>query len=626
MSDFSVTPPSEDGEVTATNDSARPRFDYGVLLCDDFEAVLEERGTSVTLAEFWDEASRRGRVLLQAPAGAGKTTTLLRLREVARERGVVVSLVSAVSWVAHAEALLGRLDSGALEEALEADDNVHAVADGGAALLLVDGLNEVDSRYADTLLTVVEQLVTRRPQLSVVVADRVNRRRLPMVWQLATVTPVPMSQVTQILGSHVDQPGLFARPHYLEMARSGRAPNATHLEALASLGLGRRDVSALSRVVSRYYHSRSDRLMETDDLVESVGTEVVARLSDANLLVVLGKFSTLSHHLFADYLASIDLARRPQEWSRDEFDALTFHAASFDALGLLLDEVPEDAVGGLLRRVYDWNFYGAAYLLAHDDVTGPRIPDDLRTALLGLFAERRFDRILATAQQVTDALRLQRSTVARELLGADTLGRVIEVATSVSSSSSWFLNWSRLFQTAPPRTATLDDAAIVASTDSILGWTAANVLKRLVLPSQVSAELRSSVAHEDPTVRWRAVHVLGAADDDESPEVLLDAASSDVDLWVQYGAVRSLIEIAAAVPQQRVPIFERLAKMAERIVSVPRLASEVERCLFVREPPRDWAEAAGVLVEQLWAIAPTVADQDRWRDVSTTLQAATQAA
>ena len=627
MSGFDVTPSRHDGEVTHETERKPPPFDYRILLCDDFDAVLEEVGSAVSLDEVCDVAYRRGRVLIQASAGAGKTTTLGRLASVAEDRGFAVAEVAAVRWVAWAETALGRVDAGALEEALEVDGGaLGPTSDGDRALLLVDGLNEVDSRYADTLLTIIEQLVTRRPRLGVVVADRVVRRRLPSAWQLASITEVPASTVAEILGSSVEHPGLHARPLYLEIARSGRAPTATLRELLSALGLGRSDIAALSRVVSRHYHLRADRLMEREDLVRSVGSGVVARLANAKLLTDFGRFSSLSHHLFADYLAAIDLAARHEDWGRDEFDALTFRAASFDALGLLLDEVSDDVVGDLVRQVYDWNFYGAAHLLAHDDVTGPRIPTDLRRALLGLFAERRFDRMLATAQQVTDALRLQRSSVARELLGAETLHRVVEVTTSLPSASAWFSTWSDLFRSIPPFSPTSREVAVLAGSDSILGWTAANVLKRVGLQVAISDQLRSLLAHEDPTVRWRAVHALGAARDDEACESLLETAERDADLWVQYGAVRSLIEIAAVVPALRVLIFERLAKFADRIASSPRLASEVERCLQVREQPADWAEAAGLLVEQLWAVSGTVAAQDRWRDVSTKLQAENRAA
>src|SRR5262249_23464736 len=137
-----------------------------------------------------------------------------------------------------------------------------------------------------------------------------------------------------------------------------------------------------------------------------------------------------------------------------------------------------------VRRVYDWNLYGAAYALAEALSNGIRsVSRETEVMLVAMLAERRWDRIYTTAERSRDALSLfPPNSTARTLLEEATdLEAIFGVVLQVQSEKEDFLAWRRLF-TLPPGSDVPDDAIrLLEHKNSVLGWTAANVLKRVRL-------------------------------------------------------------------------------------------------------------------------------------------------
>ena len=78
-----------------------------------------------------------------------------------------------------------------------------------------------------------------------------------------------------------------------------------------------------------------------------------------------GDDASFRHHLIHDYLAALHMAQDRSTWTPGGFDTITLTASSFDPLAMVLEQLPDPADADLfLRRIYDWNFYGAAYALA----------------------------------------------------------------------------------------------------------------------------------------------------------------------------------------------------------------------------------------------------------------------
>ena len=148
-----------------------------------------------------------------------------------------------------------------------------------------------------------------------------------------------------------------------------------------------------------------------------------------------------------------------------------------------------------------------------------------------------------------------------------------------------------------------------------VGWASSNMLKRL----NISGDLRRMVGdfateHPDATVRWRAVHTLGAWPTDSVVEVLLSRVRDPAEqLWVRYGALRSLLEVAAGGSEQiRRRVFEVLgsAEVATVIARESNLRKEAIRALEVSAMPDDWHALAGDFMEHLWAESDDPLDRE----------------
>lgn len=98
-----------------------------------------------------------------------------------------------------------------------------------------------------------------------------------------------------------------------------------------------------------------------------------------------------------------------------------------------------------------------------------------------MLAEKKFDRHYFSARKALDALELDKDDAAVAMRGVETRDALIALVAAEPDLSEVFARWKALF-TLPTGTAAPDDTVdSVEADDSIIGWTAANVLKRLAL-------------------------------------------------------------------------------------------------------------------------------------------------
>jgi hypothetical protein len=132
---------------------------------------------------------------------------------------------------------------------------------------------------------------------------------------------------------------------------------------------------------------------------------------------------------------------------------------------------------------------------------------------------------------------------------------------------------------------------------------------------QLQAVRSALLGDERSVVRWRAAHALGSQLATESVPSLLDA-TEDADALVRYGAVRSLVDLAARHEALRGTILSALKDEAERLVADPKPALELERALQRVDATPEWITAITPLVEELWAKAPSIERREHWRVVA----------
>ncbi len=607
-----------------------PAFNFDLGRADDYEALLGGLPlASCSEDELWEEAVKSGRVLLVGDGGSGKTSILGRLWRRAQKSGAFACWVDLRRWNEladekhvmeedpwNAELMLNHLGvPRATEQELElASPDIQL-------FVFIDGINEVSSRQAEQLLMTADYLARRHPRLGVVASDRLVRREsISSRWTLARVMAAHTGQVSK-------EP-LLQNAFFLNLALDGQLGSQSASEVVHSyladhVGLEQDKVLSTAAAAARAYVDHATRSFEAKSFEQRVGTDTFKQLvSDG--LVSLTPYAHFSHQLVHDTLAADWLAADESRWAAQWLDTLTFRASSFDALAIALGRIREsESVDKFLRAVYDWSFYGAAFALSRAQQLGDvNVSDAMRFALLTMLAERRWDPVVSTTKRAEDALRLVGGSSASKMLQAKSFEEIHDFVAVQPEGDSAFEQWRQLFLRDRQALPTGDEIALLRDQDSLLGWTAANVLRRTQsTPEAVTEVSRLASFDSADVVRWRAVHVLGAWP--SASKTVQERLLNDMNAWVRYGAAGSLIDIAAKKEALRESI---LKWVTEHLMDLrdpsDRLVGEVERALVRYPVPTGWTESVAELVGELFAQAADSSQRERCRRLAAQLRAA----
>jgi HEAT repeats len=603
----------------------QPAFDFSLAFVEDYAALLSgstEPG-DVSLGDVVNQGRAAGRLLLCAEAGAGKSSVTRATLLAAADDDLAIARVDLLRWTSEIDEAWRALSPSATTRRMAllldkvsdvpTDERTLWIAAGDrSALVVVDGLNEVPPAATSEILDVLDDFAARSPWAMVMVCDRLVRRALPSPhWRLMTIRAVRRPGAADNDGPDnallLDlDPGPRRDEADLLLERLADAVGA---DALPSLG-----DAALSLYAS--YKDGQGRFFELAQLQQSVG-DCVDPLRRSGHLQVEGDRAYFRHHLFHDVLAASAVARDDDRWTRDVFKRLTFDANSVDAVGLALELIGDQArADDFVMAVYDWNLYAAAAAVAHvRRYTGGAVSQDVELALLAVLAERRWDPVAPSVERIEDALRVSPHPLAARLLTASSTDEVVALikewatAHGVGGGRS---GWVGVF------TERLDESALLKALRAgpMPGWVAANVLRRHhQLGDQVRQGLIDLLSDDDPTVRWRAVHALGADARQEGADALLGILDNDEDDLVRYGAVRSLVEAAAGDPSVRTTVITALKSRLTQLERDRPVFNELQRALELRDPPDGWAGSVAPLIEELFLQSRTVEDQDHWRRV-----------
>ncbi len=603
-------------------------YNYEIRLASSFEDVLEPDNSGADLGvEGLAEGLRRWAcVLLQARGGAGKTYTASRVRDLLHAEDIWTVMVPAVDLIDAED-----IESWSSSRWAEAgpDSNSHdgrvrrdLAAEGRPGVVVIDGLNEVDRPTGERILAAVGPITATDPQISFLITDRLTRRQgMSRHWRHATLGLVPPETVLAIAGPGASE--AMRVPYYLRRHSQGQAAHDILRDSITRF-VDDDDLNALAEASYEAYRDLGRRSIGENSIAAAVGVDAFERMCDARCLIGeansnktveseldrgLGQFR-FEHHLLHDFLAGWHLARNRSLWNDNGFDIVTLKASSFDALALALAVLDDfEHASDLVQSVYNWNYYAAAYMLEEDRLGANSAGDALAVALLAALAEKRFDGIVPTAQRVEDALRVNQTELASHLLEARDRDEVVAivVANVPETAPEWFDQWIERFARAPGALATVEDVAAVASSQPVLGWGAANAMRRLLLTDEGTAvELRGLLAGANDTVRWRAAHAIGPHASTSNFAALLDAFDREqADSWVAYGVLRALFEQARGA--ERDARSSRLEAILETIgpalAQSSLLRAEAIRCLEVDPLPADWHRDAEPVLEYLWRVA-----------------------
>jgi hypothetical protein len=614
---------------------------YDKLFREEWEARSDE-------LELTERARTRGRVLLSGRGGSGKTTILLRLHErqlKARELSAFVR-VSALT-VAPVEDIHSSLSEPALalpfllrHSDYKDSPEKFILSSASRKLIVVDGLNEASTATAERLLQACNSIASVYTGLSVIVSDRVVRRNLDEGrWALGFVEPLESSVVARTLRqsttatdreiSELAHNPILRLPFFLSaaledpIAGTGEAAIETYLKQHA----GAKDLAELRKAAFQLYAENRARSFKLDRLRSLVGDRLTDGLVASGAVETNGSFAQFSHHLYHDYLAANHVATHENLWGAETLDILSFKGGSFDAVAAVLETLGPHSSSRFLRTIYDWNLYAAGYALAEIAERQPgKVPQDMEEIVYAMLAEKRFDIFAPTAKRAEDALLLIKTPRAGEYARVRGLQDVQDLVRDHHSSSVEFVHWLALFTRNPSSPATEGEIQLLSDVDSVVGWTTANVLKRLTISEDQQALLRKLLTDANsPAARWRAAHVLGSFPSNHNRDALeLRLADGNEDLWVRYGSLRSFVELAVHGDSEfRRSIFDRIRMNWPKIKMEARLRDELLNSLQVRKEsrPQEWTKLSLLTLQNILSDAETEADVERLRQVAAAVDA-----
>ena len=498
-------------------------------------------------------------------------------------------------------------------------EEVRTLLQGGTrVVLLLDALNEVPKETRDALLLLVREY-RDEGTCQVVATDRMAERPTlegsSVVY--ATIDRLNDATLTNVLGAvefnRLDDPEreILRHPFFLSLnVRKGFVPHGPTLAGNFRAFFERHfrwdegTIRAIGSAVVRCL-DRTGRL-QSGCLEGEIPTEHEVLVRNEILRRDSGQFD---HDLWRDFFTSCALAEDQTLWDRRGFDNVTVGASSFEPLLMALE-----ALAGIewkvefVKHVYDWNWLAACLCVASQQ----RLPDSLVLAVEAAIAEKLFDPIQHTKERSRRLLESAGDSLSAKLLEAENRHDLVLRVLSASPDGEWFEEWCRLY--CKPDGCELEDRDVVAISagDPLVGWAAANLARRATItPDQLdSIHGQYELATDSETIRWRVVH---AASHDSTPSnvaFLLHVLETEGNHWVQYGAVRAVVEVASLVPNRddRVEILRQLTLLLARYDPPERwmrksTLTEVVEAARVDAEPNGWHEDLMELLEAVVRLA-----------------------
>jgi hypothetical protein len=592
----------------------------------------------------------RGQIIIGG-AGSGKTSFLIGMVNAMIDLLLaggsdtyVPVLVRFAFWRKEHSERLGKLASDTADSRmgaiLEITDyslqELHDWRSGRPLAFILDGLNEVDNeRTRELIRRTLDEFLANNPSYRACITSRAAIEPGSR-WETYKMSPIPKSDVESIFRQHCGDPQdldektleLLGSPFFLSVAirlkREARDPSlASPGRAIEGFyrqvvkfdgnGLDRMGTAAFNAYSVERSRSFSLERFEKEAQVQSGTAEYENLMSVIRLLPdgrCIFQHQLLHDFLVAWYFSRADRVARSAVWNRRGFDPATFDADSDDVL-LMTMELLEDqsARDDFVRAIYDWNWRSAVTCLVDlGFANDTQVSADVRISILLIVAQKIQDPVRGARERARQEIqRLPDSSLRDKMLTGD--NKVLEeIARSSGTQTEWFDRWLNLFSQTGQGLPSEEDLHTIADYDSILGWTAANTLKRFAdaevnLSSPLRAMYKAACGNEREVVRWRVVHTLGAFPSKQNVQFLL-AALDDPYPWVGYGAARSLIEIAARTQDKeiRTKVIQELTDRAHSSRLQSRMVQvEIARTMFYRDvqDPASWISLVKPLLEAI---------------------------
>lgn len=613
------------------------KFSLRMEIADSEDETLHSKD----FVKYWNNKKK---ILLTGAAGRGKSVVLTSLaRRLHTEDDSIAVFVNLKRWSSDYSDELRQYNTGRngdkqlniilrasiadittddLKELTESEDHVY---------VFVDGLNEIaDDDAKRLILDAVDDYRRSNPEaVRAVASSRTAQQRFTeREWRQVKIRSLSeyevRSQINNRFGEGTyeelsDREQKFlSTPFFLSLVLDMDDPHVgSKSDALRqffvdkdNLGLDDTELERLSTAGFHMYRCHDSTTFSSESFKNVASEDLYNKLDTSG--VIRERFrdeATFMHQLLQDYLAAHHLVQNPDTWNSECFDHVTIESASFDVLSLAVEQISSKGSGDqLLKEIYDWNWLATVKCLRENWPPGDSFSRELADAVLFTVAEKRFDRIRTTSEWITTKLEYFPGDRAEVLANLGNMDQVLRYLRNIEGEPEWFTTWKRLYTTGQGETVTAEDVTHITDEDSIIGWATANILKRVRLKEDDLRQIRGYLdlanwrdgrGEISGTVAWRCVHVLGAYPSEANRDLLFTALEEAEYMWVQYGAVRSLVEMAALTSDHtfQEETFERLAS---KLPDLPlKVQEEAVSTLHYKYPQGKWVEYGRTILDTL---------------------------
>lgn len=610
-------------------------------------SLAPKEGTVVERGKLLGLALADRKVVIVGPSGAGKSLLLRQIlrQAAAQDAPLVVHVDLKENWRSEwADKLLDLPDEATIDVSMGAlltasalapsASDLAQLAAGHSLVLIVDALNEVPADVGEKIRLLLDQYVRFHDTVRVLASDR----RTELFYRESRWTVLHLAGVTEDEARDVvdEEFGegtfdtqtqadrrLLCVPFFLDRAlRSRRVRLGSRASAvgdfLRDAGLRSQEIDRAARYAFDLYE-RGEGVRNADDTAGLEADGLLDKLRTAEIVIDGAGGPIFAHQLVHQFLAGRYLGSRPDAWTGETLDKVTAQAASLDAVGMTIAAIVEQGERDrFLRIVYDWNWRAAVLALSETQAGDRQVSEVLATTILAMAAEKRFDAVGGTRARVEGVLREVPGPIAARMRALESHADVMaEVARMEFPDVPWWAAWREVFfwELRQHEMAEREIAAI-GSAEPLIGWTVANSLRRFDQSEPIAVLLRMTyLSHqrEEPgarATRWRVVHALGAWPSRANAQLLLGALD-DPYVWAVYGAVRSLVEMAALTRDRdlRSWVIEQLGAHWRRLPPAPR--SQLVWTAVYRDTDAAWPGAIRPLLETVRS-HQTGGERERW--------------
>jgi len=555
-----------------------PNFAYKIRMEDSYLA-LEQDSNNKARKNYREliPGVRHKVIILYGGGGAGKTRILRNLLQPAVEKGLLPIYIDLKaysrarrnlrSWEDQSKIVRDIIEKGSIPKL--SPSILRGFARKEKVAIFIDGLNEI-TRFARNALVDFLREVRRNYDCYVLIADRFGSPENIEAFSYALVENLDEATVEKmfdkIFGSGAFKQknkltrSILSIPFFLSLALKektgfkGKSIRSQIFEGffVESVKITPGQLDRLALITLRAL--RTDSSFDPEKFRKLIGNTLIRKLIGSG--VIEKNSGDFKHDLWREYLISRSLAKKQAVWTSSTFDIATRFASSLECLPLAIEQIAsQKSIEEFLKSVYDWNYLAAADCVGAFCERTQNLPvssQSIVRAVLSAVAEKQFDPIEHTRVRSRGVLRRYKTGILSTFASIATKPKLLEYVRGFSGTEKWFIEWKSLFTKIGRRKFTTEEINSIASEDPIIGWTAANLARRSILNVKDFKRLSkiyrdASHSLKNNSIRWRIIHVLGAHPSKANIEFLAEVLRNrdNTYLWVKYGAVRALMEIAA---------------------------------------------------------------------------------